>query len=92
LGSGGDAVAFGDGVDGVGGNVRRVSRLPLGQRISPLSMSESAAEAEVQARVAGGEVAGAGFDFFSLRAGGGCDSDASAANTAASAGRRSSSA
>src|SRR6266404_609601 len=82
LGGGGDALAFGDGVDGVGGDVFQSFEIAVGPADFDFVHDGVGGEAEVQARVAGGEIAGAGFDFFDLRASGGSDGDAGADRSA----------
>ncbi len=77
-----DALAFDDGVDGVGGDVAQGFEDAVGPADFDFVHDGIGGQAEMEARIAGGNVAGAGFDFFDLGAGGGSDGDASADGSA----------
>ena len=78
LDGGFDALAFEDGVDGVGWDVSEGFEGAVGPADFDFVHDGIGGQSEMEARIAGGNVAGAGFDFFDLRAGGGSDGDASA--------------
>src|SRR5258707_14340912 len=77
-----DALAFDDGVDGVGGDVAEGFESAVGPADFDFVHDGIGGKAEMEAGIAGGNVAGAGFDFFDLGAGGGSDGDASADGSA----------
>ena len=62
-----DALAFDNRVDGVGGNISQRLDATIGPADFHFVHYGIARQSEMQPRIIGGKIAGAGFDFFDLR-------------------------